>query len=293
MQEISASPIDLSKLNPLNLVYNPSFEDHGLGAAGVPDLWVLEGTPPTLLADTGDIGYGAVSQKITADAALEGIKYTITGLKALTKYSVSVRTKVTAGADIARMLTTGAGVNMAAQDSISVTWETIKGTFTTDNAGTAVVLKLMAVADTDVVWFDGVEVNEGDGIAYHNKPSLYSDTRFKAETTNHDISVTGNQVITGLGFKPRFVYMLCHINNGYQGHWGFTDGISQKGMVTPDGAGAASKFEQSSVLISMLIAAGTYAEANWVSFDDDGLTIIWTKTGLPTGTARMQLVIFR
>jgi len=160
-------------VSPVNLVDNGSFENHSAGTSAVPDSWVLENTP-TLATDTGDTGYGSISQKITAvGAALEGIKYTLTGLKASTKYSVSWRTKVTTG-DTSQVLTTGAGTNMSATESTSTTFETKTGTFTTDASGTNVVLKLMAKADGDIVWFDGIQVNQGESIfAYASKSVGY------------------------------------------------------------------------------------------------------------------------
>ena len=139
-----------AKENPANLLNNGSLEVWTAGTTAAPDGWVAELTPG-ILRDTGDTGYGSYSAKITAvGAGVEGIKYSLAGLKASTVYTVSIRTKVTAG-DTSQMLTTGAGVNMVAVESTSATFETKIGSFTTDGSGTTVVLKLTAKADTDIV----------------------------------------------------------------------------------------------------------------------------------------------
>jgi hypothetical protein len=172
-----------ASVNPTNLLSNGDFENHSAGTTAVPDGFALENTP-TLATDTGDIGYGSISQKITAaGAGLEGIKYTLSGLRASTTYSVSWRTKVTAG-DTSQVLTTGAGTDLAATESTSTTFETKTGTFITDASGTAVVLKFMAKADGDIVWFDGIQVNCGESaFAFSDKPVLGSDTSTTAVAT--------------------------------------------------------------------------------------------------------------
>ena len=158
------------KENPTNLLSNGDFENWSAGTTAVPDGWALELTP-TVARDTGDVGYGSYSVKITgAGAALEGIKFTTGTLKPSTKYTLSIRVKVTAG-DTASIKTTGATTNLDLE-STSTTFELKTGTFVTDGSGTAVVLKLMAKADTDIVWFDGAMCVEGESaFAFADKPA--------------------------------------------------------------------------------------------------------------------------
>jgi hypothetical protein len=202
MQNISVIP-DFRKLNPANKVYNGDFEYHSGGAAALPNGWALEGTP-TLVTDTGDIGFGLISQKITATGAnLEGIAFTLTGLKPLTIYSVIVRTKVTAG-DTSQILTTGAGINMAAVESMSTTWEAKVGKFVTDNVGTAVVLKLMAKTNGDIVWFDGVQVNEGAPFSFSPPIPILGDWIDKtAGYANQQALTDGFILVIGYGTGDR------------------------------------------------------------------------------------------
>jgi hypothetical protein len=157
-------------VNPTNLLSNGDFESWSAGTTSVPDGWALELTP-TLARDTGDVGYGSYACRVTGNgAALEGIKFTTGTLKPSTKYTFSVRVKATAG-DTASIITTGATTNISLE-STSATFELKSGTFTTDGSGTAVVIKLLAKADTDIVWFDGAMLVEGESaFAFSPKPA--------------------------------------------------------------------------------------------------------------------------
>jgi hypothetical protein len=164
-------------VNPTNLIFNGSLECHSAGVTAAPDGFAKGGSP-TLAVDTGDIGYGAVSQKITLNAPGEDIHIILTGLKASTTYSVSYRTKVTAG-DTSRVATTDAAVNMPATDSTSTTWETKIGKFTTDASGTNVILYFYSPTAGDVIWFDGAMCVEGSSaFAFSDKPASLSAPSF-------------------------------------------------------------------------------------------------------------------
>jgi hypothetical protein len=206
-----------ASVNPTNLLSNGNFENHSAGTTAVPDGFALEGTP-TLATDTGDIGYGAISQKITATGAgLEGIKYTLSGLRASTTYSVSWRTKVTAG-DTSQVLTTGAGTDLTATESTSTTFETKTGTFITDASGTAVVLKFMAKSDGDIVWFDGVQVNQGESaFAFSDKPipgvwNTYTPTVSASAGTITSYTASGR--FSKIGKTVNFTVNVAITNNG-------------------------------------------------------------------------------
>jgi hypothetical protein len=163
----AVSQSTLESSNPTNLLSNGGFATWSAGTDEAPDGYELEGTP-TIERDTGDVGYGSYSVKITGNgAALEGIKFTTGTLKPSTSYTLSIRVKATAG-DTASIKTTGATTNID-EESTSETFETITATFVTDGSGTAVVIKLLAKADTDVVWFDGAMCVEGE-IAYPFSP---------------------------------------------------------------------------------------------------------------------------
>jgi len=136
-----------------------------------PEGFDIEGTP-YVVRDIGDIGYGNYSAKITAiGSGLQGINKTLTGLKPSTTYTVSWRTKVTSG-DTSQVLTIGAGTNMSAVESNSTSFETKSGSFITDNSGSNVTLKFLSKNDGDVVWFDGIQVNEGETVYSFTNPPI-------------------------------------------------------------------------------------------------------------------------
>ena len=149
-----------------NLLQNGSFEV--LDSSYLPVGWATEGSP-TIANDTGEKdGQGGNNAiKITATgAANEGIKFTLKNLKNSTIYSFRARAKVTSG-DTASVVTTGATTNISLSTT-STTWVTLRGQFVTDSNGTDVVLKLLATASGDIVWFDHVAVIEGQ-----NMPAYY------------------------------------------------------------------------------------------------------------------------
>lgn len=121
--------------------------------------------------------------------------------------------------------------------------------------------------------------------------ATYGDTAFKVATTTRDISTaTGTQAITGIGFTPRGVIIDCFLP---------ADNAQSYGMA--DAASAYCRYELGDTtnqafnanLITIGLSATAYQTATLSSFDSDGLTLSWTKTGTPTGTARLNITCFR
>lgn len=203
------------KENPTNLLSNGDFENWSAGTTSVPDGWALENTP-TLLRDTGDVGYGSYSAKVTAaGAGLEGIKFTTGTLKPSTKYTFSVRVKATAG-DTASIISTGATTNLALE-STSATFELKTGTITTDGSGTAVVIKLLAKADSDIVWFDGAMLVEGESaFAFSDKPageSVLVDYFATSTIVGWAATPTGNIMVKKIGKTVFVSYTITGTSN--------------------------------------------------------------------------------
>ena len=156
-------------INPTNLLSNGDFESWSAGTSAAPDGWTAGGTQ-TIARDTGDVGYGSYSFKTTVGQNNAYIRKILTNLKPSATYTISVRTKVTAG-DTSAVVTTSAATNMS-KTSTSTTWETVTGTFTTDASATDVNFYLEGVLDTDVVWFDGAMLVEGaSAFAFSPKPA--------------------------------------------------------------------------------------------------------------------------
>lgn len=120
-------------------------------------------------------------------------------------------------------------------------------------------------------------------------------TGFKAGTFTRDLSTaSGNQSITGVGFKPRAMVVFGAVDAGVRMALGVTDG-SNSYCIYDLGNTAAGQWgvkSSGSVLLFFDNVADDYSGA-LSSMDSDGFTIAWTKTGSPTGTVTMFYLALR
>lgn len=148
-----------------NILINGGLQDWSAGVSSQPDNWTDEGSP-IVSRDTGERdNWNATPYSVeyrATGAANEGGYYTFSNLKANTKYGVHVRAKATAG-DTARILTTGASIDIDTETVLTV-WTDLYGTFETNGTPADVILKLVAKADGDIVWFCKIMVVEGNVI---------------------------------------------------------------------------------------------------------------------------------
>lgn len=158
-QRVTSDKLNMRTKCFVNLIPNGDMEGWDAGTSTYPAGWVAENTPSAVIRDTADTGYGAYCVKITTDAVNEGMKLTLTGLKASTIYRLICRAKATSG-DTAQMITTGATTNVSVTTT-STSWGDLTGLITTDGSGTDVVVKLIGVANGDIVWFDSVVCTQG------------------------------------------------------------------------------------------------------------------------------------
>lgn len=90
----------------------------------------------------------------------------------------------------------------------------------------------------------------------------------------------GDQVITGIGFKPRLVrfeYLGSNITTRAQHGGGTMDGTNQWAYwITTDGAATVSAFITNGCIVRKNIANNLLDQAAFVSFDGDGFTINWS-----------------
>lgn len=129
---------------------------------------------------------------------------------------------------------------------------------------------------------DNVLINEeGDTIATH-----------LAETTTHisfvtrDISLTGNQEISLIaGRTPKSVNVYAFVNDTVGASWGFVNSTTATSMARQ----ANNTMVNPSTPIYLEASAGNVASGN-ISLASGKLTIAWSKTGSPTGTAQIRLI---
>ena len=121
----------------------------------------------------------------------------------------------------------------------------------------------------------------------------YTVGRFVIGTFTRDTTIaSGTQSITGVGFKPYFLYFLGAEGGTREVTWGFENGTTRQCINSESGetsndfgpsAGSAMTFDQG--------ADGSYAVTLGV-MDIDGFTLTWDKTGSPTGTVTVQYMAF-
>lgn len=126
--------------------------------------------------------------------------------------------------------------------------------------------------------------------------ALSGANRFFVGNNTHDVSITGTQAITGVGFQPSMVILFG--TTGAKGGYslGFCDPALNQYCLF-NNAQVSSDFtmnQSTSKIVWMQVGgAGTDAEANITSMDSGGFTLTWAKTGNPTGTCYFGYLCLR
>ena len=114
----------------------------------------------------------------------------------------------------------------------------------------------------------------------------------KVGNFTRDISLTGTQAITGVGFPSKAIIFFASIAGTKAMSINFvnTAGAGLGRGIVDYGAQTADTYFPFSYAIGKLYAGagsdGAYADLN--SVDSDGFTLNWGKDGLPTGTVTIQ-----
>lgn len=113
--------------------------------------------------------------------------------------------------------------------------------------------------------------------------------RVKVGAFQRDTSVaSGNQSITGVGFKPYAIVAFSEEEGGTAASWGMDDGTTAQCIQTS----TLVAWTQTDFLIANNDGAGATYNGKVGSFDLDGFTIAWTKGGSPTGTIDIKYIAF-
>ena len=113
------------------------------------------------------------------------------------------------------------------------------------------------------------------------------------QTTYNLATATGTVAITGVGFKPSAVIFMSGKNSSPTVSLGLDDLTSQINVSNSHGAVATQWSINSTYSIYAIIDGSNYVEGVVNSFDADGLTIGYTKTGSPTGTLTQGILCIR
>lgn len=175
-------------------------------------------------------------------------------------------------------------------------------TFTGNNTLSGISTFSGTIAGASPLVFEGATANDFETTLAITDPTAdrtvtVADATFtigpnKVVTTTHDVSVTGTQAITGVGFKPTSVTIVANINSTSNCSWGMSDGTTNECIANT--SGTFSGLAVSSACIDLIQTVGSvFAIAVVTTFDTDGLTLTWSKTGSPTGTANLKILCHR
>lgn len=113
------------------------------------------------------------------------------------------------------------------------------------------------------------------------------------QATRDTSAVSGTQAITGAGFTPTAAIIFAVKEGAAPTSWCHVDSAGNAyGVHTQDGD-AADTFAGVTGVVSLRESAANRNAAVWTSWDADGMTITWTKTGSPTGTAYLSILFLK
>lgn len=106
-------------------------------------------------------------------------------------------------------------------------------------------------------------------------------------------TATGTQAITGVGFVPTAVIIIAdNASAGSYACWSLSDSALSSAAIAVLGTAQYAGYAAAVKLFSDNTATN-YATATIQSYDADGFTLSWVKTGSPTGTAELKALCFR
>lgn len=103
---------------------------------------------------------------------------------------------------------------------------------------------------------------------------------------------SGNQSITGVGFKPKGILIFSMVLGTTQVSWGMSDGTDSRGVYNDDATSDGTYTFSGSMCITASQGGAVYYEGAISSFDSDGFTLSWTKTGAKVGNLTVMYLVF-
>ncbi len=110
----------------------------------------------------------------------------------------------------------------------------------------------------------------------------------KEVNSTYDLTTaSGTQDITGFGFDPSVVHLICILDNTTTWSVGFTDLSLNRCL-----SGQGTSFRSNQTVATLLITAGN-SQLGQASSITDGFRITWSKTGTPSGTIDLFCLGFK
>ena len=167
-----------------------------------------------------------------------------------------------------------------------------------DNAVTGTKIAMGSDSAGDVLYYNGTDyVRLGAGTASQTLKmnagatapewvtvAAAADMQVKVGEFNYVIdTASGTQAITGVGFQPTGLWIFAGADRGINPPpvFGGTDGTTQGNVAAIHSTAANAWDANTANLIDIETSAGNTATAVVASFDADGFTLTWTKTGAP------------
>jgi hypothetical protein len=130
------------------------------------------------------------------------------------------------------------------------------------------------------------------GFATQQTPAAAVDMQAKTVQVLRDMSLaSGTQAVTGVGFEPKMVFLIATQTNVTQvASWGLTSSVFGAGApiraMYDNGYFIPGSWFAQGRLVRVRKNAGDTDNyrATLASFDSDGFTLDWVKTGSPTGS---------
>lgn len=111
----------------------------------------------------------------------------------------------------------------------------------------------------------------------------------KLITITRDLSLaTGSVAYAGVGFTPTSLQIIGVVDSTASGSQGCADSTLAGSSVTSMAGG--TRYNWATQPFAMAIDGSNYQAATLTSYDADGFTLSWTKTGAPTGVATFHVL---
>lgn len=132
------------------------------------------------------------------------------------------------------------------------------------------------------LWYTGSSLSFRDGSTTVN---LFDTTQMFEGAFVYDLSTaSGDQAITGVGFRPTALIIIGLSEGTATASWGFADSDLTESSIRQDQAGNMQNTDAS--LLSLATDTGDAQAALLKTFDADGFTIAWTKISAPSGAGK-------
>jgi len=102
--------------------------------------------------------------------------------------------------------------------------------------------------------------------------------------TRDSAAATASVAYTGVGFQPKAIMFMSHVDGQDQISWGFDDGTTANNKYDNSGGSDDTWGSAGSKSIMPRESSGNYQTGGVSAFGADGFTISWVKAGSASGT---------